>query len=95
MPGEHDQTIAALATPPGEAGIAVIRISGTDALAILDAIFRTKDGRIHESAWKHRRLYHGVVRDDRGSVIDEVMADLYPDEPREMQEPLGPGQVAR
>ena len=76
MPGEHDQTIAALATPPGEAGIAVIRISGTDALAILDAIFRTKDGRIHESAWKHRRLYHGVVRDDRGSVIDEVMCAI-------------------
>jgi tRNA modification GTPase len=73
MPGEHDQTIAALATPPGEAGIAVIRISGSDALTILDAIFRTKDGGVHTGDWKHRRLYHGVIRDERGTTVDEVI----------------------
>lgn len=79
MPGQHDQTIAALATPPGEAGIAVIRISGSESLAILGTIFRTKDGCAHEGEWKHRRLYHGVIHDARGSVVDEVMCAVMRD----------------
>ncbi len=73
MPGEHDQTIAALATPPGEAGIAVVRISGARALLILTAIFRTKDGSVYSRDWAHRRLYHGLICDDRDRVVDEVM----------------------
>ena len=32
-------TIAAIATAPGEAGIAIIRISGPDSLAVADRIF--------------------------------------------------------
>ena len=35
-----DDTIAAIATAPGAAGLAVVRVSGTDALAISDAVFR-------------------------------------------------------
>jgi tRNA modification GTPase len=35
----HSKTIAAIATPPGEGGIAVIRISGPSALEIADKIF--------------------------------------------------------
>ncbi|UCH83895.1 MAG: tRNA uridine-5-carboxymethylaminomethyl(34) synthesis GTPase MnmE [Candidatus Latescibacterota bacterium] len=73
MPGNHDQTIAALATPPGEAGIAVIRVSGSGALNILDAVFRNKYGDAHNGEWKHRRLHHGVIRNPDGEVIDEVM----------------------
>lgn len=38
----YDDTIAAVATPPGRGGIAVIRISGGDAIAIADKIFRPK-----------------------------------------------------
>jgi tRNA modification GTPase len=34
-----DDTIAAIATPIGEGGLAVIRISGAHALAVADAIF--------------------------------------------------------
>jgi len=73
MSGEHDHTIAALATPPGEAGIAVLRMSGPRAFGILDTVFRTKDGSPHPDDWKHRRLYHGLICDDEGSVVDEVM----------------------
>ena len=36
FPGE---TIAAIATPPGEGGVAIIRISGDDALAVAARIF--------------------------------------------------------
>jgi tRNA modification GTPase len=73
MPGEHDQTIAALATPPGEAGIAVVRISGARALSILRTIYRTKNSDIYTGEWTHRRLYHGLIRDNGERVIDEVM----------------------
>ncbi|UCG52608.1 MAG: tRNA uridine-5-carboxymethylaminomethyl(34) synthesis GTPase MnmE [Candidatus Latescibacterota bacterium] len=73
MPGEHDQTIAALSTPPGESGIAVVRISGSHALPILSTIFRTKDGSIGKDAWEHRRLYHGVIYDGASEAIDDVI----------------------
>ncbi|MEJ2720990.1 MAG: tRNA uridine-5-carboxymethylaminomethyl(34) synthesis GTPase MnmE [bacterium] len=73
LPGVHDETIAALATPPGESGIAVIRISGAQALPILTEIFRTKNGGRHSGEWAHRRLYHGQIHDKREQAIDEVM----------------------
>ncbi len=62
-------TIAAVATPPGEGGVAVVRLSGPDARRIGSEILGRKgDG------WDSHRLYHGRVRDPaRGFVVDEVM----------------------
>jgi tRNA modification GTPase len=70
---EHDQTIAALATPAGESGIAVIRFSGAETLPILSTLFRTMSGAPHAGPWEHRRLYHGIVCDGAGEAIDEAM----------------------
>ncbi|MCY4442485.1 MAG: tRNA uridine-5-carboxymethylaminomethyl(34) synthesis GTPase MnmE [Deltaproteobacteria bacterium] len=62
-------TIAAVATPPGEGGVAVVRLSGPDALSIGGKILGCKD-----DGWESHRLYYGRVRDPvRGSVVDEVM----------------------
>jgi tRNA modification GTPase len=36
----HDDTIAAVITPPGEGGVAVVRVSGSKALTIADTLFR-------------------------------------------------------
>ncbi len=36
----HDDTIAAVITPPGEGGVAIVRVSGTKALPIADRLFR-------------------------------------------------------
>lgn len=68
-----DQTIAALSTPPGESGVAVIRMSGWNAFDILSAAYRSKGGGPRHGAWEHRRLYHGVLVDDRGEAADEIM----------------------
>lgn len=38
----HGETIAAVITPPGEGGVAIVRVSGPDALPIADALFRCK-----------------------------------------------------
>ena len=39
---EMNDTIAALATPPGEGGLSVIRISGENALSIAKGLFHSK-----------------------------------------------------
>ncbi|MDH3197228.1 MAG: tRNA uridine-5-carboxymethylaminomethyl(34) synthesis GTPase MnmE, partial [Candidatus Krumholzibacteria bacterium] len=69
-----DDTIAALSTPPGESGLAVVRASGPGALAVLAGVFRARGGNPSQGAWEHRRLYHGMVVDAGGGAIDEVMA---------------------
>lgn len=68
-----DQTIAALSTPPGESGIAVVRMSGRDALDVLGRVFRTISGEAMAEPWEHRRLYRGRIVDGVGESIDEVM----------------------
>jgi tRNA modification GTPase len=67
-------TIAALSTPPGEAGIAVVRVSGAQALEILALVLRTPAGGTFDDAWEHRRLYHGGFFGTGGERIDDVMA---------------------
>ncbi|QIB27865.1 tRNA uridine-5-carboxymethylaminomethyl(34) synthesis GTPase MnmE [Caloranaerobacter azorensis] len=67
-------TIAAVATAPGEAGIGIVRISGEKALEIVDKIFRTKKER-KLSDFQERRLTYGyIVEPDTGKKIDEVLA---------------------
>ena len=62
-------TIAAVATPPGEGGVALVRLSGPDAERIGREVLVRKD-----TSWESHRLYYGRVRDpDRGAVVDEVM----------------------
>ncbi len=68
-------TIAALATPVGESGIAVIRMSGPQALGVLTRVLRHPSGKAFE-AWEHRRIYHGYFIDDAGERVDEVMASV-------------------
>jgi len=63
----REETIAAIATPLGEGGLAVIRVSGPDALLIADRCFRAgrKDHPAITSAPSHTIQYGHVVRDGR------------------------------
>ena len=67
----HNDTIAALATPPGRGGIAIVRVSGSGARAAFDALFKPAGKQAVES---HRMLFGKIV--DNGAVIDECMAVL-------------------
>ncbi len=60
-------TLAAIATPPGEGGIAVIRISGPDAISIADKIF---SGSVAD--YRTHTCHFGKII-DQGHVIDEVL----------------------
>jgi tRNA modification GTPase len=68
-----DDTIAAIATPPGEGGLAVVRISGAQAFAIADKSFLPagKNSLKPSAAATHTVQYGKIVRG--GTVIDEVL----------------------
>jgi tRNA modification GTPase len=68
-----DDTIAAIATPLGEGGLAVVRISGPQALAVADQSFLPvgKNSTKPSAAASHTILYGQMVR--RGKPIDEVL----------------------
>jgi tRNA modification GTPase len=68
----HDtaDTIAAISTPFGEAGIGIVRLSGPRACAIARRLFRPHRPR---PEWRSHRLYLGHIVDPQGEIIDEVM----------------------
>jgi tRNA modification GTPase len=73
-----DDTIAALATPVGESGIAVVRMSGPLALDILGGVLRRSGSTVRfEGEWEHRRVYHGVVVARDGEPVDDVMCAVF------------------
>lgn len=62
------ETIAALATPPGEGGIAVIRVSGDQAVEIVNKIFSGPVDR-----YKTHSAHYGQIRDQAGEPVDDVL----------------------
>ncbi len=69
-----NDTIAALATPPGVSALGVIRISGPEALEVVDRCFR---GRQCPRTMKGYRAAYGHVMDSSGNPIDEVVIVVY------------------
>ncbi len=69
----YDDTITAIATPPGEGGIGIVRLSGREALSIVRRIFRPyKPGPFRS----HHVRYGHIVDPADGSVVDEALAVL-------------------
>ena len=63
------ETIVALSTPPGESGIAVIRMSGERARDVLETIAGIRDRESH-------RIYHEKLTDEEGGIIDDALVVL-------------------
>jgi tRNA modification GTPase len=72
----HDDTIAAIATPIGEGGLAVIRVSGSQALSIADRCFLAvgKNSLRPSAASSHTIHFGHVVRN--GVIVDEVLLSI-------------------
>ena len=72
--GEADDTIAAIATPPGVGGVGIVRISGPRAFAIGQALFRPAQ-RLPEGETppSHQLTYGAMVDPATGEVIDETL----------------------
>jgi tRNA modification GTPase len=67
-----DDTIVALATAPGVSAIAVIRLSGKDAIRIAGQLFPSKDLLAQPS----HTLHVGLLKDN-GNALDEVVVSIY------------------
>lgn len=69
----QERTIAALSTPPGVGGIAVIRISGEDAIKICDKIYRGA-GKLSDAAT--HTVHYGHIVDEKENAADEVLVSV-------------------
>lgn len=67
-------TIAAISTPLGEAGIGIVRLSGPDAAAIALSLFRPRHP--HTQLLSHHLYLGQIVAPDSQEVIDEVLLTL-------------------
>lgn len=65
-------TIAAIATAVSDSGIGIIRISGSDAMAIADRIYRSPKNQKKLSQVASHTIHYGYIYDDN-ELIDEVM----------------------
>ena len=71
----REDTIAAIATAPGEGGVAIVRISGVDAEAIAARTFIRPAGK--HGRLKSHTLYHGKIRDPQSArVLDEALLTI-------------------
>ena len=71
----HTDTIVAMATPAGAGAIAVIRLSGPDAIAIVASIFNSISGK-ELATQKTHTVHLGHIKDGE-RVIDEVLATIF------------------
>lgn len=66
-------TITAISTPLGEGAIGIVRLSGTDALAIAQSVFKGKN---LEQVASHTINYGHIVDPKTGTIVDEVMVSV-------------------
>jgi tRNA modification GTPase len=74
-PDPANDTIAAIATAPGEGGVAILRLSGPAALAVADALFRCPGA--PPSARASHTVTHGRVVDATGACLDEALLLVF------------------
>ncbi len=65
-------TICAIATPIGEGGIGLIKISGPDALNVATQLFRHRSG-ADKTLESHRLNYGWIINPDTREIVDEVL----------------------
>lgn len=70
----NEDTIAAIATPLGESGIAIIRISGDAAIAVADQLYRGKH-RLADVA-SHTIHYGHIQHPETGELVEEVLVSV-------------------
>ena len=72
----NNDTICAIATPHGMGAIAVVRVSGPEAISIVSQVFRQNDKPfIQEKVVSHKAYYGHIV--DNGDWLDEVLVTFF------------------
>jgi len=73
MPAVARDVIAAIATPPGQGALAVVRVSGPGAVELTARVFR---GRRDLATVPSHTILHGYLLGNAGAVVDEVLAGV-------------------
>ena len=71
----YSDTIAAISTAMAGAGIGIIRLSGTDAVAVADSVYRSKGNKKKLAEQPTHTIHYGYICDGE-EVIDEVLVML-------------------
>ena len=69
-------TIAAISTPMGEGAIAIVRLSGDEAVAIADKIFKSPNNKNLAEVVTHTIHYGHLIDPKTDEVVEEVMVSL-------------------
>lgn len=71
-----EDTIAAISTPAGQGGIGIVRLSGSDAFRIADALFRSPKNKKISGTPSHRILYGNIIDPANNEAVDEVLVSI-------------------
>src|SRR5207248_1487598 len=74
QPMTASDTIAAISKPPGEGAIALVRISGADAIQIADKMFRGKE---QPSRFASHVQHLGEIFSAENQLIDQVLLSVH------------------
>ena len=69
-------TIAAISTPPGKGGVAIIRLSGAEAFEIAERVFRAASGRSLQDYAPRTQIYGYIIYNNER--IDDGLITLFP-----------------
>lgn len=70
-------TIAAISTPPGKGGVAVLRVSGPQALEIVSRIFSPFNSKVEFGKEPRKQIYGRLCSIDRNNDLDDVLATYF------------------
>lgn len=92
MNSVQEDTIAAISTPPAEGGIAIVRVSGPDALMIADRVFIGKNGK-KLADQKAYTMHYGMIAEPEktGEDVSESDSDDQDEEDPGSAGPEDPG----
>ena len=71
------RTICAISTAPGSGGIAVIRVSGAEAVLVVDRVFKMKNPGLKLSDVSGYTVHFGTIVDKKSELIDEVLVTVF------------------
>ena len=71
-------TIAAVSTPPGKGGVALIRVSGSQAIEICEKLFRAKSGKGLSECPARYQIYGEFLCADQSEVLDDGLIAYFP-----------------
>ncbi len=70
-------TIAAVSTPPGKGGVAILRVSGPDSFDLAERLFRPADGKTVLSHPARQQIYGNILSADGGTVLDDGLLTYF------------------